>query len=164
MKLFIIVFTGQLPTRLLFTVCPSISVSGGSFKNNPMVFDGAKWGISYVQFYIDGIPTSFNAFTPNFDSEDYVMSYVGLLRALRLMNSPQPICPLTYRSFGGGNTIFGVDLSADMSNLAMPSKGSISVEVRFKNNITESLNGLVVAEYRSCIQIDKNGDVTQNDL
>ena len=129
-----------------------------------MLFDAAKYQLNYVQFYIDGVPTSFNAFTPDFESGDYVMSYIGLLRALRLTNSPRPICPVTYESFGGPCAIFGTDLSADMSNLAMPSEGNISVEVRFKNNLKESLNGLVIAEYRSCVQIDKNGDVTQNDL
>ena len=158
------IYNGTMPTRLLFAVCPSLGVSGSSFHNNPFMFNGKSLNINYVQFFVDNVPTAFNAFTPDFEKEDYVMSYIGLLRALRLLGNPQAKCPVTYNSFAGPNTIFGVDLSADMSNLAMPSDGSISVEVRFKNNVTESLNGLVIAEFRSCVYIDKNANVTQKDL
>lgn len=129
-----------------------------------MVFDANKFTVNYVQFYINETPVLPNAYTPNFENDDYVMSFVGLLRTLRLMNSPQPMCPIDYTQFAGANAVFGVDLSADMSNLSIPAQGSISVEVRFKNNLTETINGLVIAEYRSCVFIDKNGDVTQKDL
>lgn len=158
------VLSGRMPCRLLFAVCPTTSLSGGSYKNNPIVFSGSQYQISYVNFFVNDESVLSMPYKPDFKKKDYVMSYVGLLRAMRLLNSQKPIAPMDYDAFGETASIFGVDLTADASNLAPLGLGNVSVEVHFKNNLTESVNGVLVAEYRSCVYVDNYRNITQADL
>lgn len=154
------VFTDHLPTRIFFAVCPTISLKGGSYDNNPMIFSAADYGVNFCQFYINDMPVLSRAYQPDFSNKDYVMSYFGMLRALRTVTN----CPVSYDNFGGTQAFFCFDLSPDQTNLMASAKGNLSVEVRFKRNLREAINGVLFGEFRSCVSIDKNHNVEQYDL
>lgn len=158
-------FTGRMPCRLLFTVVPSESLTNaGSYKNCPFLFSGKDFKISHVNFYVNDETVLSRPYTPDFTNSDYVLSYLGLLRTLRQMNTANPIAPVSYYDYGNIMTVFGVDLTADETNLAPMGIGNVSIEVMFEEGLTVAAKGLVVAEYRTCMYIDKNRTVTERDL
>ena len=157
-------FGGDLPTRMFFAVTDPLSLQTSSWRNNPFLFPAAQCGISFVQFYINENPVLFPPYLPDFENGDAVESFTGLIKALRTFRTGQQYSGLGYRSFCGNLGIFGCDLSPDQSNLSPSGTGSISVEVHFKNATKEPLAGMLIAEYRSCVYIDKYRSVTQTAL
>ena len=157
---------GVRPSRLLFAVCPPQALTGTSYQNNPIYFPGAKYKINYVDFYVNEESVLPMPYQPDFANNDYCYSYLGFLKTLRLLNKSNPICPLDYDTFKNIFTVFGVDLSADASNLTIANDGNVnvSIQVRFKENLPTAATGLLIAEYRSCVYIDHNNNVVQRDM
>ena len=156
-------FTGKLPSRILLGICESIGTAGGSYENNPMIFPSSHFGVNYVQFFVNTIGLLKRPYQPDFCRSESNRSYMGLLEAARVLSHGGRI-GITSEEFNMCYGLFGYDLTADGSNFSHMTEGNLSVEIRFRNNTTVSLSGIVIAEFPKMCRIDKNGDVYSNDL
>ena len=63
-------------------------------------------------------------------------------------------------AFELGYTIFVIRLAEDVSNFGLAREGNIGIVMHFATNTTETLNCIVLSEYRNVMEINKAGEVT----
>ena len=160
------IFNGKLPTRCLFMLTDTTTISGGSFDRNAGVFPGkvaGKYNLNFVDFYVNQDSILTKPYTPDFDNGDYIESFLGLTKTLRALNSDQWF-PLSCKEWGTDYSIFGADLTADKTNFNSTSEGTVSLQVQFKDVTTEAVSGILIGEFRSAIKIDKHNNVSVIDV
>ena len=60
---------------------------------------------------------------------------------------------ISREDYAKGNTLFGFDLTPDMS------EGNLRVEIHFAETLTASINVIMYAEFDNVIEIDRNRQV-----
>lgn len=149
-------FNGQLPNRIFFAFVENDSFNGDQ-KKNPYKFDHHK--CVYLALYLDGKQIPSIPLTPDFPNEKYTRSYMKMIEATGTMHTPYG-CNIEYGDYDGGYTIFGFDLSPDLSRETVTRKsGKLQIDVKFEANLTTQLTLVAYGEYDNNLYIDKNRNI-----
>lgn len=98
-----------------------------------------------------------NPLEPKFEENNYIDCYWSLLRAMRQQASGFSL-DVGWEEFKQQSCLFAYDLAPDIGS---PSKsGSFSVETRFETSTTDTLIGLVIGEFKSCMLLNKHREVS----
>lgn len=152
------IFSGSVPVSALLVFLPTESLGYGEVTNNPLLFQAYKYKVNYIQFFVNEKPVLSKPYTPNFETGEYVAEYNSLLRVLNLDQS-RTGCSMTYTNFGEDYGIFAVSFQ-EFRHLK---DVNLSLEVRFASGTTANLSGLFIPQYRSYLELDDCGGVSQFD-
>lgn len=152
-------FLGVLPSKL-FICLTSTSAFDGTITQNPFQFQ--HYHLNHLAAVSDSETFPTKPFTPNFDLSHYTREYLSLFSTLHTQMRNEGNY-LTYSDYLTGNTIFGIDLSADIcrssATLEPHKQGNLRIEMRFKNPLPENVTCLIYFEYNSLMEIDKSRNV-----
>ncbi|KAL0810436.1 hypothetical protein ABMA28_010575 [Loxostege sticticalis] len=155
------VFLGQIPKRCIIGFV-SNSAFNGLFTKNPYNFD--NYSLNTFSLYIDGMQIPSKALQPVFSNGIYTVMYHTLFSGtgIHFLNEGNGISRERYPK---GYCLMAFDLTPDLSansssHWNLIKHGSIRLEVRFENALTETVNCIVYAEFDNLIEIDKNRNVS----
>lgn len=153
------VVQGQIPRRA-FVALIGNDAFNGSFAKNPYNFQ--HMDLNFIAMYIDGIQYPSIPYTPDFDNNITTREFSGLFEAVNQLTT-DAVIKIDRDTYGKGNTIYGFNLSPDLSNSCVQEghanlikRGSMGVQLRFKKALTETINVLMYLEFDNLIEIDKN--------
>jgi hypothetical protein len=156
------VIFGQLPRRLLVVLVKNDAFNG-SYKEDPFYFN--HFNLNYIACYIDGVQYPSKAYQPDFSNGKYIREYNGLLQAINQNNTSTSV-DIDRKLFKNGNTIFGFNFSPDLSNgadalshLSEIKRGSLRLQLRFKDPLESAINVLLFCEFDNIIEIDQDRQV-----
>jgi len=151
-------FSGSLPGKALLVLMDPNGLGSGGYDNNPMIFPAHSFGVSEVQFYVDDRAVLAKPYKPKWSIDSYLQEYQSLLKVMDLDRGDGGSC-MKYETFGKDYGIFAVNLRGFEGR----DRGVVSVELRFEEGLKTSVAGLLIPEFRSCIMIDSDKNVSQND-
>ena len=134
---------GQLPKRLVIG-CVDSDALNGTITKNPFHF---KHKINFVALNVDGRQIPAKPLQPNFENAGYIRSCMGLY---------------TREEYAKGNTLFGFDLTPDMSEVGafqLIKQGNLRVEIHFAEALAGTINVVLHAEFDNVIEINRNRQV-----
>lgn len=148
------IFSGHLPSRLILCCVDNIAYNG-SFKHSP--FNFKHMNISSIKVYMDGQSQQIKPIETNFTDGDYVHGYLSLYTANLKYRQDEDL-DISRSDYPKGYTIFCFDLSPDMNdgaNFDLARDGSLRVELKFSQNLTSSINVIVLAEFEELLEISR---------
>ena len=151
-------FLGQLPQRVVVG-CLETGAFNGKAELNPYNFK--NFDIDFIAVYWDGKQVPTKPLKPDFENGLYARSYASLFSATGLMNTDQGN-NISSSDYAKGYTLFGFDLSSDLSHGAhfhLLKTGSLRLEINFKNALPATINVIVYGEFQNIIEIDKARNV-----
>ena len=151
-------FLGQLPRRIVIGLVENVAFSGVSSKN-PFKFD--HFNTDFLALYVDGNQIPCKPLQPDFDNDLYTRSYVSLFTGTGLLSQDHGN-HISWEDFGNGYTLFAFDLTPDMSDGGHFNKikqGNLRLELHFKEQLPQTMNAIVYAEFDNIIEIDKARNV-----
>ncbi len=151
-------FSGTLPDRALLVLQDPESLGNGAFSKSPVLFPAYNFKVSNIQFYVNERAVLPRPFLPKWKEGQYVYEYQHLLNVSGLSSGTDGSC-LDYEAFGQDYGVFAVKLKG-FEGLE---EGSVSVELRFDEPTTQAIACSMIPEFRSCVFLDTNGNVTQSD-
>lgn len=155
------VFLGQIPKRCIIGFVNNTAFNG-NYTKNPYDFD--NFDISSFSLYIDGMQIPSKPLEPEFSNDIYTTMYHTLFSGtgLHFLNDGNGINRDRYAK---GYCLMAFDLTPDLSASStshwnLIKHGSVRLETRFKNALTQTINCIVYAEFDNLIEIDKNRNVS----
>lgn len=155
------VFLGQIPKRCIIGFVNNTAFNG-TFTKNPYDFD--NYGINTFSLYIDGMQIPSKALQPQFSSGIYTAMFHTLFSGtgIHFLNEGNGI---NNNRYAKGYCLMAFDLTPDLSanstsHWNLIKHGSVRLEVRFENALSETINCIVYAEFDNLIEIDKNRNVS----
>lgn len=155
------VFLGQIPKRCIVGFVDNTAFNGNLTKN-PYNFD--NFGINSFSLYIDGTQIPSKALQPTFSENICTSVYHTLFTGtgIHFMNDGNGISRETYAN---GYCLMAFDLTPDLSanstiHWNLIKHGSVRLEVRFENALSQTINCIVYAEFDNIIEIDKNRNIS----
>lgn len=155
------VFTGTLPTNIVFGVVTNAAYTGSTEKN-PFYFH--HHNISTVGLYVNSkcvtgypIETDFKT-----DVNLYARAYAQFMEGSGKLNTERANS-ITKSDFRRGFCLFPFILSSTQlldSCSEVPQEGTVRLELKFNMASTETLSVICYAEFDAQLQIDKNLNVT----
>lgn len=151
------VFTGQIPTRIIFGIAHNEAVSG-EYGKNPFEFLGGHLTGVYLTVNGDRVPR--NGIKLNFaDSPltDVAEGYISLFEAmdLDLGDKSLSIKPTDWQS---GYTIFGFRLAPEPVGTgiwSVPRQGSVDIHLDYSSAPATALDLIILSEYPALLEIDR---------
>jgi hypothetical protein len=123
---------------------------------NPFHF--FHFGIRLIVCYLDGSQYPLRPFSPDFNKRKYIHEYFDLFEAANQTSNKVDI-GITREEYGDGFTLFGFNFAPDSAKgctragYVSPIRyGSLRIEVRFNEAITETVTAVVFCEYDSLIE------------
>lgn len=154
------IFLGQVPKRCVIGFVNNTAFNG-SFNKNPFDFD--NYSISTFSLFIDGMQIPSKALTPSFNNSSYTMMYHTLFSGtgIHFSNDGNGISKDRYPK---GYCLMAFDLTPDLSASStshwnLVKHGSVRMEVRFANALSETINCVIYAEFDNLIEIDRKRNV-----
>lgn len=155
------IFTGTLPTNIVFGVLSNVAYTGAAEKN-PFYFH--HHNISSVGLYVNskcvtGYPIETD-FKP--DVNLYARAYAQFMEGCGKLNTERSNS-ITKSDFRRGFCLFPFILSSTQlldSCSEVPQEGTVRLELKFNVASSETLSVICYAEFDTQLQIDKNFNVT----
>ena len=151
-------FLGTLPKRIILW-CVDNDALNGAFGKNP--FHAKNNAINFLAVYVDGRQVPAKPLQPNFETGQYVRSYVNLFSATGKQGQDEGN-ELTRDDFGNGYTFFGFDLTPDAcdgSCFHLVQKGNLRIEIHFAAPLAQTVNVVVHGESEAVLEIDKGRNI-----
>ena len=151
-------FLGTLPKRLILW-CVDNDALNGAFGKNP--FHAKNNAINFLAVYVDGRQVPAKPLQPNFETGQYVRSYVNLFSATGKQAQDEGN-ELTRDDFGNGYTFFGFDLTPDACDggcFHLVQKGNLRIEIHFATPLAQTVNVVVYSESEAVLEIDKGRNI-----
>lgn len=157
--------------RLFMSETPKFMVVGlvehdrfnGELKKSPFNFE--HFGLNKIGVYRDGEMTLGQTFTPDFDKDCFLRSYVNTMTALNLFNTDDSN-GMTIEHFKNGYNLYVFDLTPDGNAHAtyrsVKSSSSLRLELGFEKVLTQTVNVVIFAVFDSKLEITKYRDVIMN--
>lgn len=154
------IFLGQIPKRIIvgFTTNKAFN---GDYTLNP--FNFSSFNISYISIFIDGDHLTTRSIQSHFSRDLYVNAFHTLFTGtgIHYLNEGNSINRTQYPN---GYCLLAFDLTPDLSanqsaHWNLIKQGSLRLDVRFDQALTESINCVVYAEFDNIFEIDKNRNV-----
>ena len=154
--------TGQLPRRVFIAMVTNDAFNG-NYSKNPYNFQ--HFNLNHLAVYLDGEQFPLNAYKPNFDKKLFVREYMGLFESLNQLNTDSTLT-LTKNEWADGNTIFGFNFAPDMADdcnkmgYVNPIRdGSLRIDLKFSQALSETINVLLYCEYDNIVEITHDRNV-----
>lgn len=156
------VFLGQLPKRIILGFVKNRAFNGNR-QLNPYNFE--HFSTNFLSLYVDGMQIPSRPLQPRFTGENktYIDSFHTLFTGtgIHFLNEGINIDRTTYPL---GFCLFAFDLTPDLSahfssHWNLVRSGSVRIEVRFANALTETINCIVYAEFDNMLEIDANRQI-----
>lgn len=154
------VFLGVLPTRVILGLV-SHKAYNGSLELNP--FNYKHYDLNYLSLFVDSEQIPAKPLRPNFDKDLYVRSYYSLFSGSGTHYKDDGN-DISIKDYPKGYTLFAFDLSqdgsaSDINHYNPIRQGQLRLELGFAKAVPETLSCIVLSEFQSLIQIDKNRNV-----
>ncbi|MCP4053775.1 MAG: hypothetical protein GY739_12070 [Mesoflavibacter sp.] len=107
-----LIFSGQIPRRLLLA-CVGSEAYHGSMTTNPFNFE--PHAITQIQITAGGVTYPRNPMRLDFVNDRYTRAYISLFETLNIVGDDKSNS-IDYEAYKKGFTVFGIDLSPDMSD------------------------------------------------
>lgn len=150
------VILGQLPKRVILGFVSNKGFNGDR-QRNPFNFQ--SFMLNFLSLYVDGTQVPTKPLQLNFNKDNlYVDAYHTLFSGtgIHFLNEGNAINRLQYAK---GNCLMAFDLTPDLSancpsHWSLVKHGTLRIEVRFDNALTETINCIVYAEFDNLIEVD----------
>lgn len=154
------VFNGQLPRRM-FLVLVDNAAENGSFALNPFKFE--HFDVNYLACWVNQESYPSTPMTPDFEKKKFKRDYQALFTNMEQV-STRPALTITPAEFANGYTIFSWNFSPDYADGCsthwnVVRRGYVRMHLRFAKAMTKVVTGIIVAEFDSLVQIDKDRNV-----
>lgn len=151
--------SGTVPKRIILGMVSNRAYNG-EYALNPFKFH--HYNLNYLAAYVDAQQIPSQALTPNFESGEYLESYFTLFTGTGVHFSDRGNA-ISRADYPLGVTLWALDftpcLTASQDGWDMHRQATIRLDIRFAKALTEAVNLIVLAEYDSLIQIDKQRNV-----
>ena len=155
------VILGQLPKRIILGFVNNKAFNGDR-KLNP--FNFKNFNINFLCLYVDGVQVPSRPLQPDFKTNKaYIDCYHSLFSGtgVHFLNEGNDI---TREDYTNGYCLFAFDLTPDLSanectHWNLIKHGSIRIDVRFDDPLTETVNCIVYSEYENILEIDASRQV-----
>ena len=150
---------GQLPTRVVLGVVKSAAFNG-SLDLNPFNFIHAS--VRSIVLRINGRAVPFDDIDLNFDQDKFLHAYLLLYQGTDSLFTDKS-CGITPEHYKNGHTIYAFDLDTNNTGgeMSLIKEGTVSVEIKLSQAITESVTLVCYLEYQDLIEIDKDKKVLE---
>ena len=152
-------FPDEAPKMLMIAMVDNTAFNGDIGKN-PFHFQ--HFNLTHLALYRDGMSVSGRPFTPDFNNELIMRSYLHTMQTFKYCNSDDSN-GLTPEEFAKGYTIFAFDLTADKDITATHRQGHVTknlrLDLKFQFATKQTINVLLYAVYDSKIEITDKRDV-----
>lgn len=148
------VFLGQVPSRVIIGLVSNAAFAG-EYKMNPYMFQ--HFNLNYISVTVNNMPIPIKGMNLDFPKGLYHLPYYLLLNSLGLTKENSGII-LTPEEYANGNVFFSYDLNQVASNesaLILENSGSVRIELKFANSLSEAVTCLVYSESQAILEIDK---------
>ena len=146
-------------TQRIILWCVDNDALNGAFGKNP--FHAKNNAINFLAVYVDGRQVPAKPLQPNFETGQYVRSYVNLFSATGKQGQDEGN-ELTRDDFGNGYTFFGFDLTPDACDggcFHLVQKGNLRIEIHFAAPLAQTVNVVVYGESEAVLEIDKGRNI-----
>ena len=124
-------------------------------------FHAKNNAINFLAVYVDGRQVPAKPLQPNFETGQYVRSYVNIFSATG-KHAQDEGNELTRDDFGNGYTFFGFDLTPDACDggcFHLVQKGNLRIEIHFAAALAQTVNVVVYGESDAVLEIDRNRNI-----
>lgn len=151
-------FNGQLPKRIVLGFV-SNNAYNGTYMTNPFNFQ--HFNVEQLGLTVDGQQIPGKPLQPNFDTNEYVQSYMSLFTGTG-MSFKDDGNDISRDEYKAGYTLFAYDLTPDMEeggHVQLIKHGVISLNLKFRQALAHSINVIVYAEFENLVEIDKHRQI-----
>jgi hypothetical protein len=151
-------FTGNLPKHIIIGIVKNKNYHG-SFDTNPYNFENNS--INYIALRVNGALVPTDPYEPNFDDNLFVREYRSFFDNLGIHHDDAGNF-ISAKYYKNGCTLFAFDLTPDRCNgfhFHPTATGTIDLEVKLKNTLTDTVTIMAFATYNAIISIDKDFNV-----
>ena len=155
--------TGVLPKRVIMGMVTTDAFNGHRHQNG---FNFQDFGIQSLVLRKNGIAVPFDRINYNFENQEYLKGYFGLLFSCGLWNDETKNNGITLKDYKTGYTLFGFNLSPDETlgeNLNLITEGHLSFDLRLKAGHGSSITIICYLEYDTVMEINANRDIIYNE-
>ena len=151
--------TGILPRRVVLGLVSSAAFNG-NYSTNPLNF--APYDLSSIQLRRNGIALPFERLDMNFETEQILPGYMSLFHGTgRLFDDHNIKISLNdYKTSGLALYVFDISQDGTGSNLSLLQDGKLSLHIKLRTPLQESVTIVVYMEKEGLIEIDKDRNVT----
>ncbi len=151
-------FSGPLPDRVLLILQDTNAISSGEYSTNPVIFPAAKYKLCEVQFLVDERQVLPQPYRPEWTNKNFLYEYQSLLSVMNLDGSLVG----SSMDFNHFATDYGI-FAANLRGFEGKERGNVSVQLAFSTGLQSAAAGLMICEYRSCVILDQDKNVSQSD-
>lgn len=146
---------GQIGRRYIIGFVKNKAFNGDRALN-PYNFD--HFNINFLSLSVNGVQVPSRQLQPNFTSGLYVEAYHALFSGTGIHFLNQGNC-ISRDAFKKGYCLFAFDLTPDLSancssHFNLIRHGSVRIDVKFSQALTDNINCLVYVEYDNLLEID----------
>ena len=115
------------------------------------------YDLNFLALYLDSNQISSKPYTPDFDNDTEIRSYISLFTGTGQTNTDERN-HISRKEYGEGYTLFAFNLSPDShltDDFQLIKQGSLRLEMRFKNALSTTINVVQYSEFDNIIKVDK---------
>ncbi|XP_067128888.1 uncharacterized protein F54H12.2-like [Centruroides vittatus] len=150
---------GQIPKRIIIGFVRN-NAFNGQFDLNPFNFE--NFDLNYISVIKDSILIPSTPYTPDFDEKSYARSYATLFEEMGGIPYGK-YANISYSDYAQGYMFHVFDLTPDKAasenHTSILTQGNISIDLKFKRSLPETVNIVCFLEYRNTIEIDRSRNI-----
>ena len=156
------VITGQLPNKIILGMV-SNDAYVGSNTTNSLRFQ--PFDINYLALNVNGKINPRIPYQPDFRNNKfcYQREYYDFLMNSGQMDSDFTL-PADYANYRSGMCLFAFNLNSELHRYKnsndIPNNGFISIDVKFRSNLSNAIKMIVYSQFDNIIEIDEHRNVT----
>jgi hypothetical protein len=150
-------FYGHIPKYIIMTMV-SNSALNGHYTKNP--FNFKHYNLKYVRLTKDKEPIPFEAFEPDFKTNNCLREYMSLFQSNGLLGK-NCVLPINFDEFKNGYTNFQWNLSENRNgaNSNSSPRGNLQLELKFSEPLTEAVNVILYGILDSTVMVSGDMEV-----
>ena len=148
-------FSETLPTRLIIG-CVDNDAFNGIKSKNP--FNFKNFDLTEMSVYLDGQQQSIKPLKCNYNSNEYVSSYLSLFSGTGRQNRDLGI-DISRSEYKDGYALYAFDLTPDMSqegHYNLIKQGSLRLDMKFGTALPNTVTFIAYGEFENLIEIDRS--------
>jgi hypothetical protein len=150
---------GRLPSKLYIWMVKTSAASGNS-SQNPFNFE--HFNLNFLASYVDGTQFPLREFRPDFELGKYLREYYHTLTASNCSFNNDAGLAITREDYPNGYSLFAVEFAPHSSSdetFEIQKRGSLRVELQFKEALKQPTTLFMYMEYESMIEIALDNSV-----
>ena len=147
-------FLSRVPSQMLVLLTSSEGFSG-SYKRNP--FNFANYNLNYLCFEVDGNPIPHAALQPNFETNNYVSSFLSIYAGNNKYGKDEDLM-ISREDYPNGYALYLLDIDGKHSSeyVNLVKHGHTRLSIRFNQPLPEPVTIIAYAKFPATLQIDKS--------